>query len=181
MERTEMNQQQWNEQANAVVNAHAKEIQELKEFQLHLERDKEAGLLMQLNEKQMTGAANYTNLILVAGYAGLFGFWSTLSSKLPPILYAVCGLLGLLSLMLFISWEIIKMIWGSIHMARTNAMIESMRGPNLLQLFLASTKKFQIRTQRVWWVFLIPSLLSGLAAGFLLLGFFCYQLWQAIH
>ena len=176
-----MNQQQWNEEASAVVNAHAKEIQELREFQLHLERDKEAGLLMQLNEKQMTGATNYTNLILVAGYAGLFGFWSTLSPKLPPMLYAVCGLLGLLSLMLFISWEIIKMIWGSIHMARTNAMIESMRGPNLLQLFLASTKKFQIRTQRVWWVFLIPSLLSGLAAGFILVGFFCYQLWQAIH
>lgn len=176
-----MNQQQWNERASDVVNAHAKEIQELKEFQLHLERDKDADLLMQLNEKQMAGATNYANLLLVAGYAGLFGFWSTLSTKLPPMLYALCGLLGLLSLMLFISWEIIKMIWGSIHMARTNAMIESMRGPKLLQLFLASTKKFQIRSQRVWWLFLIPSLLSGLSAGFLLLGFFCYQLWQAFQ
>ncbi|WP_339492211.1 hypothetical protein [Pseudomonas sp. EA_15y_Pfl2_R67] len=176
-----MNQQQWNELASDVVNAHAKAIEELKEFQLHLERDKEADLLMQLNEKQMSGATNYTNLILVAGYAGLFGFWSTLSPKLPPGLYALCGLLGLLSLMLFISWEIVKMIWGSIHMSRTNAMIESMRGPKLPQLFLASTRKFQIRSQRVWWVFLIPSLLSGLVAGFLLVGFFCYQLWQAFQ
>lgn len=176
-----MNQQQWNEQASEVVNAHAKEIQELKQFQLHLERDKEADLLMQLNEKQMTGATNYTNLILVAGYAGFFGFWTTLAPKLPPKLYALCGLLGLLSFVLFISWEIVKMIWGSIHMARTNAMIESMRGPNLLQMFLASTKKFQIRSQRVWWIFLIPSVLSGLAAGFLLVGFFCYQLLQAFQ
>ncbi|MGY2137806.1 hypothetical protein ACW9I8_14480 [Pseudomonas reactans] len=174
-----MNQQQWNEQASEVVNTHAREIQELQKFQLRLERDKETDLLVQLNEKQMAGASNYTNLILVAGYAGLFGFWSTLSPKLPPMLYALCGLLGLLSLMLFISWEIIKMIWGNIHMARTNVMIEKVGGPKLLQLFLASTKKFQIRSQRAWWFFLVPSLLSGLAAGFILIGFFCYQLWQA--
>lgn len=58
-----MNQQQWNEQASDVVNKHAKEIQKLKKFQLHLERDKEADLLLQLKAKQMPSATNYTNLI----------------------------------------------------------------------------------------------------------------------
>ncbi|MBN0315103.1 hypothetical protein JTM73_33150, partial [Pseudomonas aeruginosa] len=74
---------------------------------------------MQLNEKLMTQASNYTNLIMVAGYAGLFGLWSTLVGRLPQWLYALCGLLALLSLLLFVSWEIIKMVWGSLYVKRT--------------------------------------------------------------
>ncbi|MDF3199681.1 hypothetical protein P3C29_13410 [Pseudomonas sp. 1912-s] len=95
-----MNQQRWNEQVETVVNTHSEAIDELKDFQLHLERDKGANALMEMHERQMASAGTYINLILVAGYAGFFGLWSTLSPKLPPRLYALCGLLAVLSLVL---------------------------------------------------------------------------------
>lgn len=175
-----MSQQQWNQQVQTVVNVHSKAIDELKKFQRSLEEDKHVGLLMQLNEKRMASAATYTNLILVAGYAGFFGFWSTLSPRLPLWLYSLCGLLALFSLTLFVSWEIIKMIWTNFHIAKTNSMIKTIGGAKLLQLFEASQLQHQIRSQRVWWAFLLPTVLSGLAAGFLLIGFFCSQLWEQL-
>ncbi|WP_439125146.1 hypothetical protein GKKCFE_17575 [Pseudomonas sp. E141] len=175
-----MDQEDW-DQIGRVVDAHAEAIGELKDFQQRLEEDKHVALLMQLNEKQMASAATYTNLILVAGYAGFFGFWSTLSLRLPLWLYSLCGLLALFSLMLFVSWEIVKMIWSNFHIAKTNSMIKAIGGAKLLQLFEASQLQYQIRSQRVWWVFLLPAVLSGLAAGFLLIGFFCIQLWEQLH
>ncbi|WP_169956996.1 hypothetical protein [Pseudomonas sp. WS 5111] len=176
-----MNQQRWNEQVETVVNTHSEAIDELREFQRHLEVDKGANALMQMHERQMASAGTYINLILVAGYAGFFGLWSTLSPKLPPRLYALCGLLAVLSLVLFIAWEVVKMIWSNIHMSRTSAMIQNMSGPELIQRFIASSQLFQVRSQRVWWFFLVPSVLSGLAAGSLLMWIFCYQLWQAFQ
>jgi cation transport ATPase len=176
-----MDQQEVNQMVKDVVNVHAEAIDDLKNFQRRIEEDKHVALLMQLNEKQMISAATYTNLILVAGYAGFFGFWSTLSPRLPLWLYSLCGLLALLSLMLFVSWEVIKMIWSGFHIAKTNSMIKTIGGEKVLQLFEASQLQYQIRSQRVWWAFLLPTVLSGLAAGFLLVGFFCYQLWQAFQ
>jgi hypothetical protein len=175
-----MNQQEFNQQVKDVVDVHGKAINELIAFQRRLEEDKNAALLMQLSEKQMAHATTYTNLILVAGYAGFFSFWTTLSPRLPLWLYSVCGLLALFSLMLFVSWEIIKMIWGNFHIAKTNSMIKKFQGVKLLLLHDASQLQYQIRSQRVWWAFLIPTVLSGLSAGFLLIGFFCLQLWEEL-
>ena len=83
----------WNENVADAVNAMAQEIAEIRKFQQECERDKEIGALMQLNEKLMTQATNYTNLVMLAGYAGFFGLWSSVVGRLPDWLYAVSGLL----------------------------------------------------------------------------------------
>lgn len=171
----------WNEVTNA-VNTMAEEIAEIRKFQQDCERDKDIAILMQLNEKLMTQATNYTNLILVAGYAGYFGLWSTLVGRLPNWLYALCGLLALLSLLLFVSWEIIKMVWGNVYMNRTNKMITKIaRGAKPLELFLAASSLYSVKVQKVWLWFLIPTVTFGIAAGLLLIGFFVLQLWQSLN
>lgn len=80
----------WERDVVDAVNGMAEEIAEIRKFQEACERDRDIGTLMQLNEKLMTQASNYTNLIMVAGYAGLFGLWSTLVGRLPQWLYALC-------------------------------------------------------------------------------------------
>ncbi|MCS5516384.1 hypothetical protein NWF32_19350 [Pseudomonas qingdaonensis] len=117
-------------------------------------------------EKQMTHSTSYTNLILVAGYAGYFAFWSTLVTKLPSWLYALSGLLALLSLLLFISWEVIKMTWGTVHLNRINKMIiKTVRGPNVLQIIDAASSLQNVRTNKLWLWFLVPTLIFGIGPG----------------
>lgn len=172
----------WSENVADAVNAMAQEIAEIRKFQQECERDKEIGALMQLNEKLMTQATNYTNLVMLAGYAGFFGLWSSLVGRLPDWLYAVSGLLALLSLFLFVSWEIIKMVWGSLHMRRTNDMItKPVRGAKPLDLFIAASSLHGVRVHKVWLWFLIPTVAFGIAAALLLVGFFAIQVWQSLN
>jgi hypothetical protein len=170
----------WNEQVTNAVNLMSKEIQEIKKFQRLCEHDKDVATLMQLNEKLMTQATNYTNLVMVAGYAGYFAFWSTLITKLPNWLYALSGLLALLSLLLFISWEVTKMIWGNAHMNRTNKIITASNGPNAINAFTAAYQLYSVKTHRIWTWFLVPTVACGVGAGLLLLGFFCWKILQLL-
>lgn len=117
----------------------------------------------------------------MAGYAGYFAFWSTLVTKLPNWLYALSGLLALLSLLLFITWEVIKMTWGTIHLNRINKMvIKTVRGPNVLQIIDAASSLNNVRISKFWLWFLVPTLTFGIAAGLLLLGYFAVEVWKTV-
>ncbi|QWB08744.1 hypothetical protein [Pseudomonas syringae] len=158
------------------------EINDIKKFQQDCERDKNIAMMMQMAEKRMTQATNYTNLIMVAGYAGYFAFWSTLAAKLPNWLYALSGLLALLSLLLFISWEVTKMTWGTVHLNRINKMItETVRGPNALQTIETASSLHNVRINKLWLWFLVPTLSFGIGAGLLLLGYFAVEVWKSVH
>ena len=171
----------WNEEVADAVNSLAEEINEIKKFQQDCERDKDIAMMMQLAEKQMTQATSYTNLILVAGYAGYFAFWSTLVTKLPSWLYALSGLLALLSLLLFISWEVIKMTWGTVHLNRINKMIlKTVRGPIVLKIIDAASSSHNDRIYRLWLWFLVPTITFGIGAGLLLLVYFAGEVWKTV-
>jgi hypothetical protein len=175
-----VSEEQWHEQVTESVNTLIDEVEKIKRFQVACEQDKSIAMLMQLNEKQMSHATNYTNLILVAGYAGFFGFWTTLSGRLPGKVYALTGLLALLSLILFIGWEVVKMVWTNVHLRHTNTILTDPKTKGKhAQLWEASTALYSVNVHRVWLCFLVPTLITGLGAGTLLLGCFGVQLWQA--
>lgn len=171
----------WHEAMENAVESVVTEINDIKRFQQDCERDKNIAMMMQMAEKQMTHSTSYTNLILVAGYAGYFAFWSTLVTKLPSWLYALSGLLALLSLLLFISWEVIKMTWGTVHLNRINKMIiKTVRGPNALQIIDAASSLQNVRINKLWLWFLVPTLMFGIGAGLLLLGYFAFEIWKTV-
>lgn len=171
----------WHEAMENAVNSVVNEINDIKQFQQDCERDKDIAMMMQMAEKQMTQATNYTNLIMVAGFAGYFAFWSTLVTKLPNWLYALSGLLALLSLLLFISWEVIKMTWGTVHLNRINKMItKTVRGPNFLKIIEAASSLHNVRINKLWLWFLVPNLIFGISAGLLLLGYFAVEVWKTV-
>ncbi len=138
--------------------------------------DKQIEAFIQLNEKLMGHATNYTNLIMVAGYAGFFAFWSTLAGKIPAWLFSTCGLLITISLTLFIGWELIKMFWSAKHMRRTQSILAQSRRQATVADYEKAFQEFNAQTQKVWMLFLIPSVITGVLAAVMLVGFFSREL-----
>lgn len=170
-----------NEHFRTKMNEVIEELNEIKKLQHSCEKDKEVALWMQLNEKMMSHATSYTNLILVAGYAGFFGFWSTIVTRLPQWVYAISGLLALVSLLIFVSWEITKMIWSYRYLNKNNeTIIKIKRGDKPLQMLEAAMNLHSIKVHRMWKWFLIPTVVTGISAALLLLGTFSYQFWRSI-
>lgn len=156
-----------------VVEGLAKEVEQMKQEQII---EKQISAFVQLNEKLMNNANAYTNLIMVAGYAGYFAFWSTLSGKIPTWLFNACGLGITFSLTLFITWEIVKMFWSAKHMRATQAILAKRAHPNVITEFEKSFQDFSARSQKIWIVFLVPTVVSGITAASLLIGYFCLSL-----
>ncbi|MCE0907754.1 hypothetical protein LU664_026500 [Pseudomonas kurunegalensis] len=72
--------ERWSRDIHRVVDGLVKEVEDMKQQQIV---EKQISAFIQLNEKLMNNANAYTNLIMVAGYAGYFAFWSTLAGKIP--------------------------------------------------------------------------------------------------
>lgn len=61
-------------------------------------------------ERLFDKSMSYSNLMVAAGYAGAFSAWSTTSPKLSDTANAVIGLCLGISLLIFIFFEIFKMV-----------------------------------------------------------------------
>lgn len=165
--------ERWCRDTSRVVERLVTEVEKMKQEQIV---EKQISAFIQLNEKLMSNANAYTNLIMVAGYAGFFAFWSTLSGKIPTWLFNACGLAITLSLTLFITWEIVKMFWSAKHMQATQAILAKRPHASVITEFEKAFQDFSTRSQKVWLVFLVPTVLSGMTAACLLLGYFCLSL-----
>jgi len=121
---------------------------------------------MELLAKIHTATSNYTNLIMAVGYVGLFTLWSELRGELTGIWFAITGLLITFSLLMFIGWELIKMIRGQ------KAMSKALKsGYNLDQIKIVYDEQESLNAKS-WPLFLWPTVMSGLGAGVVLLIFF---------
>ncbi|AZD78735.1 hypothetical protein [Pseudomonas chlororaphis] len=162
----------------------AKAVQTLNEDMLALKvnnaTEKQVEALIQLQEKQMTNQANYTNLIMVAGYAGYFAFWSTLVTKIPQWIFALCGLLMTLSLTLFITWEIIKAFWTGRYFHQVQEALGKPRSSQTSSELQAVGAKFNAKGRRWWIWFFATSVITGLSAATVLIIYFAVELVRTI-
>lgn len=107
----------------------------------------------------------YLNVILIAGYAGLFALWTSFGDRISNLALLTSGVLACVSLMLFLAWEIYSMakrqqIAGMLRMAVDNP-----------DRFYKSFSKVQDRMkatmanlERSWWrVVFFSSLTAALA------------------
>lgn len=111
-------------------------------------------------------ASTYSNLLISAGYAGLFATWSTTSKLMTPLQNRWIALLGLGSLCVFVGWEIAKMI----HSARTTrTLAEAFNCPDSkfneveVRMRINGSKSEQ-RFRRLWVIQLWAALLLGLGS-----------------
>lgn len=114
----------------------------------------------------------YANLIISAGYAGLFASWTLTIDNLSPVQSALVGGLALLSLLFFVGWEIAKMVYGAWD-ARRYAQLLAKQGAALGPAHLDLDRR-QEEAERLfgrWWIVaVLGALLPGLSAGLILAG-----------
>jgi hypothetical protein len=157
------------------------EVRDLRRFQSNVEYDKQVQTVLEIMTRLQSNNTSYTNLILAAGYAAFFTFWSSLKGDMPIKLYAISGLLMVLSLMLFIVWEIVKMIWSAISLRSIEAKIASRSSdPDVVDRLQQEINRFERRIGRFWIWFLIPTITFGISSGLCLVGFFVWKLAESM-
>jgi len=122
-------------------------------------------------------AGNYANAIVGGGYAGFFAIWALTKDRIPSRAMAWAGILIVVSILFFIAFEIIKMVYAKVDLDKQAAALS--RPDQYLEL-LAAHKSVQARItlhlQVHWTICFSVSILTGLAAAGIVLSVFIKQL-----
>lgn len=117
-------------------------------------------------------ASTYTNVVIVAGYVVFFTIWNSLKTSLSPFLALTSALCLTLSAVIFVLFEVYKMISTSVHIRKLSKLLNQ-EDP---QKIIADSKREILKVERigfkVWLIALLPTVVFGLAgASILLYGF----------
>ncbi|NJC50287.1 UNVERIFIED_ORG: hypothetical protein GGR78_003593 [Xanthomonas campestris] len=122
-----------------------------------------------LLRESMAAAASYTNVIMVAGYAALFAFWSQGKEWLTKATLLSSGVAIALSVFMFVGWEVFGMVIRSVA---NLSIAEAIRNPAEFERRMGVHRDkvggFTERFRYVWVGVMLITVLSA-AAGFLIL------------
>ncbi|WP_320151118.1 hypothetical protein [uncultured Tolumonas sp.] len=116
-------------------------------------------------------ANTYSNFIIAAGYVGFFSLWSSIKPDLPEWAILSSGCLILVSLLIFIGFELYKMISAAIQMHKVSKRLHNPNANTLNDIQLIQ-QKCSLSNARIWVFTVIPTVLFGLGAGIILL--YCF-------
>lgn len=124
-------------------------------------------------------AQAYTNVVLLAGYAGFFAIWSFIKPDITKEQVFWSGLLIALSLTAFMLWE----IYGSFYRSRSLlGLAKAVNNPAKFHELLEQHKIDEhariIRFGRIWVVVFGFTVLTGFSAIGILLWAFVSGLWK---
>ncbi len=118
-------------------------------------------------------ATAYTNLIIMAGYAGFFGLWSITKDNLTPKQVLWSALLLLISGSSFVFFETVKMIVNASFMLSRNSALkrlpDAQNVDEIINIFNEHDKTAEsrhVKFARVWVIALmiiIPTALIGIS------------------
>jgi len=114
-------------------------------------------------DKQST----YTTAILSVGYVGLFAAWNITAQSLPPMLSRFVVVTALSSLVVFILFEVFKMIHGQLFVMRTLKLAKTQGDSFNVEVakYLAAQEKGQPWFYVTWGVSVFLSLALGLMSA----------------
>ncbi|WP_297474790.1 hypothetical protein [uncultured Photobacterium sp.] len=141
--------------------------------QIELDRDREqveqnVAVIKEIISHTYSKANSYSNVIIAAGYVGFFTLWSGIKKDIPDWAVLTSGALILLSLMIFIGFELYKMISGAVHMRKITNRIRQPTMDTLAEIQHIE-QQTNLWNARIWVFTLIPTVISGLLAGLVLL------------
>lgn len=172
-----MQDQRWAREVERNIRELGVHVNRLDRRQAEHDHDRQVQAAHDLIAKIYSQSISYTNLIMVVGYAGLLTLWSKLEPELPPALFSLTGLLIGLSLVLFISWELVKMVGGHLKIRRLQKSLEDAKpGLGTITRFQNELKGHEVGWVKLWLWFFIPTLISGFGASLVLLSFFGWKL-----
>ena len=108
----------------------------------------------------------YTNLILVAGYAAFITVWSSSKDYLSSCQYRSSILLLLFSLLVFVLWEIAKMVMTGLLQQKQAAVVSA--SPESFWAEMAKLQQFEqsflLRSMGAWPIVLAFTIVPGVLA-----------------
>ncbi|MFQ2251902.1 hypothetical protein ACK33C_02590 [Aeromonas hydrophila] len=165
------------EVVNAIKELSTNQVNLSNAFQKMAERAANEEALRQIEvTKEIYAAAssassNYTNLIIVAGFAGFLSLLNSLSAKMSALNLYICGFFITLSLLSFISFEVYKMISGSLNLNRVIMLMgnSKLTPVQALDKIKKETDNFNVVNRRLWIFFLLSTIVTGGIATIFLL------------
>lgn len=125
-------------------------------------------------------ARAYTNVVIVAGYAGFFGIWTQMVDEVTKATKFWSGLLISLSIGGFIAWELYGMVVRSKSLlGMATAVNEPERFEELILQHKARERDRMIRFGSIWHIALLFIAGTGFFALGIMLSAFIHSLWLA--
>jgi hypothetical protein len=123
------------------------------------------------------------NVVILAGYAGLFAIWNFVQSLLTPLDIALVATLLIASILVFVAWEVFKMVVVSVQSRQAVFLIQNSKTTEQLtenvQKYQTTINKQNVALYRYWWVVLTLTVLPALAAIVILLYRLLLQVWTS--
>lgn len=147
-----------------------RQINEVVERQRRMGSTDQLQIAKEFNAQMYQNAMQYTNLVIVAGYAGFFGLWQITKDVLKPWEIRTTGALMAISLFCFIAFEIYKMIIVAVHLRAIKPILSAeVPEERRVEVWSKLFKEYDNRFAALWIWFLVPCVATGTAAGVILL------------
>jgi hypothetical protein len=154
-------------------------LQQLLEAAAKREQERVAGELADAQIRIVTAAfgqgAAYTNLIILGAYAGFFGLWQLTEKYLHKQQALWAALLMLVSLAIFVLFEVYKMSLVSRQSYAKAQLLNSLEARSSPQVLLQKLHELELLQQgqaavsmRVWMIALAATVAFGLSAALVL-------------
>lgn len=154
-------------------------INELRRWEGDRRRSELLDGVAQLTAHQFDRASTYTTVVIAAGYAGFFTAWTVLGPASMPQVHAAAGLCAILSLAVFIAWEVFKMTHTSVVLARVVPLLnaEPLKQHEWLERIQRMMQQHNLWLTRIWpSVLVVTVALSAIAAALLIYIFIMHVL-----
>ena len=113
-------------------------------------------------------AATYVNIIMLGGYAGAFAVWSLAGDALSVEQRSWAGLWLIISLAVFVLWEVAKMIVLGVLAIQFQRLAATKVGdlPKQIGRYQKAQDQWMMKFHFTWAVFVLPvAIFTGLAGG----------------
>jgi hypothetical protein len=127
--------------------------------------------------EQFDHARRYLQIILGAGYAGLFALWTGFDEHLSPLAKLASGLLTSISIMVFLGWEIYSMVKRQEVMAMTRMIVDEPKRfeQNFIKIH-ERLRAIMAQLERSWWTIILFASSTAALAYFVVLSSFAIDL-----
>jgi hypothetical protein len=116
-------------------------------------------------------SSTYNNVVMTAGYAGIFAIWSLTKEYLPIHAAAVIAILTGISLILFVGWTIYGMILRAQPTIDFAKIVDKKPGDfiNSLSALETADNNRVLKAAKLWMYIFVPTAVTGFAGALLLM------------
>jgi hypothetical protein len=164
-----------------------KQLQIVSQFQreseLRRKREDTIEVLIRIMSASYDKSVSYTRLFMIGGYASFFAVWAKVYDMFSAFYMGLAGILMFLSVLVFIVWELYKMIFYATNLKALYKVLEEKDPEKFnknLEHHQMAEKRKSLEQVKIWWLVLIVTVFPALGAAGILICSFCKYLFDSM-